>query len=35
MGQNEGAIIEDDAGNELGACGNLAGDVVTGPRRRL
>jgi hypothetical protein len=35
MDQNEGAFIEDDAGNELGACGNLNGDVVTGPRRRL
>jgi hypothetical protein len=35
MDQNEGAFIEDDAGNELGACGDLAGDVVTGPRRRL
>lgn len=31
-----GAIIEDDAGRELGACGNLSGgDVVTGPRQRL
>ena len=31
-----GAIIEDDAGRELGACGDLSGgDVVTGPRRRL
>jgi hypothetical protein len=26
---NGGVIEEDDAGRELGACGNLAGDVVT------
>ncbi len=32
---NGGAIIEDDSGSELGACGDLAGAVVTGPRRRL
>jgi hypothetical protein len=33
---NGGAIIEDDAGRELGACDDLANrDEVTGPRQRL
>jgi hypothetical protein len=30
----DGVVFEDDAGREQGACGNLAGDIVTGPRRR-